>query len=46
MARRLIRAGHEAVAFHRDASQAKTFAESAGATPVSTFESLGAMAVS
>ena len=40
MARRLIRAGHEVVAFHRDASQAKTFASSAGATPVSNFADL------
>src|SRR5215218_9877185 len=40
MARRLIRAGHEVVAYHRDAAQARIFADSAGATPASTFEEL------
>ena len=39
MARRLIRAGHEVVAFHRDASQAKRFAASAGATPAARSKS-------
>src|SRR5690349_14646764 len=37
MARRLIRAGHEVVAYSRDVNQAKTFAASAGATPVSSY---------
>jgi 6-phosphogluconate dehydrogenase len=40
MARRLIRAEHEVVAFHRDAEQARTFASSAGATPASSFAEL------
>src|SRR5215203_3400893 len=40
MARRLIRAGHDVVAYHREATQARTFAESAGATAATTFEEL------
>jgi len=37
MARRLIRAGNEVVAYSRDANQAKTFASSAGATGVASY---------
>src|SRR5262245_7273313 len=43
MARRLVRAGHEVVAFNRDANQAKAFAASAGASAASTFEELARM---
>ncbi|MGQ0734988.1 MAG: phosphogluconate dehydrogenase (NAD(+)-dependent, decarboxylating) [Acidobacteriota bacterium] len=42
MARRLIRAGHDVVAFHRSADQARAFAAEAKATPVWTMEDLAA----
>jgi 6-phosphogluconate dehydrogenase len=40
MARRLIRAKHEVVAFNRSAEAARAFATEAGATPATTFEEL------
>jgi 6-phosphogluconate dehydrogenase len=40
MARRLIRAKHEVVAFHRSAEAAHAFATAEGATPATTFEEL------
>jgi 6-phosphogluconate dehydrogenase len=43
MARRLIRAGHEVVAFNRDANQAKAFAASAGGSAASTPAELAGM---
>lgn len=42
MARRLIRGGHTVVAFNRDQSVARAFAETEGATAADSYESLAA----